>query len=168
MPERRLFLVRHGIAEDVSKSGRDADRELTAEGRHKTRRAARGLRALGVQPTALLASPLVRARETAEIIAGSLGCEPETWKALACGIDHERVTREIDGRFPGGSIVLVGHEPDLGELLSFWLTGSIEGFATHFRKGAVACVSGAQLPPQRRAVLEWLLTADQLGGLDAG
>jgi len=76
--------------------------------------------------------------------------------------------REIDGRFPGGSIVLVGHEPDLGELLSFWLTGSIEGFATHFRKGAVACVSGAQLPPQRRAVLEWLLTADQLGGLDAG
>ena len=63
MPERRLFLVRHGIAEDVSKSGRDADRELTAEGRRKTRRAARGLRALGVQPTALLASPLVRARD---------------------------------------------------------------------------------------------------------
>lgn len=165
MSRRRIWLVRHGIAEDVPASGRDADRALTGEGRRRTRRAALGLRELGVRPAVVLASPLLRARQTAEIVAEVLDVRLERWDDLAPGLDPGRVSRELDARFAGAGPVLVGHEPHCGELLAYWLTGSPVGLAVRFRKGAVACVAGAMLPPQGRAELEWMLTADQLGAL---
>lgn len=164
MAERRLFLVRHAIAEDRSATGADFDRALTNEGRKKMRRAAEGLERLGVRPAALLTSPLVRARQTAEIVSAALGGPaPEVCDALASGLDRGELTKLIDERPPDEDLMLVGHEPDFGELLAFWLTGSAKGFRTHFRKGAVACVLAGMLPPHGRATLEWLLTASQLG-----
>lgn len=163
MPERRILLVRHAIAEDFASSGRDFDRALTEEGRRRMTRAARGLRTLDVEPTVLLASPLLRARQTAEILGRRFDLAPSTWDALACGVDHATLTAELDERHPGGTVVLVGHEPDLGELLSFWLAGHPRRIAVHFRKGAVACVTAGQLPPGGAAVLEWMLTSGQLG-----
>lgn len=168
VPERRILLVRHAIAEDLSSSGRDFDRALTPEGRERMERAARGLAALDVKPTALLASPLVRARQTAEILGRALDAKPGTWEALACGVDHEGVSAELDERYPVGTILLVGHEPDLGELLSLWLCGDPRRMAVHFRKGAVACVTAGGLPPSGRAVLEWMLTSGQLGRIARG
>lgn len=165
MSLRRIWLVRHGIAEDVSSTGRDADRELTGEGRRRTRHAARGLRALDVRPAVVLASPLARALQTGEILAEDLGVGLETWNALAPGVDPADVSHALDERFDRQGPLLVGHEPHCGELLAFWLTGSVGGFATRFRKGAVACVAGAMLPPHGRPELEWLLTAEQLGAI---
>jgi phosphohistidine phosphatase len=68
-----LYLVRHGIAEGVSGKGArvDAERALTEEGREKSRDVAEGLQALDVRPTRIGASPLKRARETAQIIASA-------------------------------------------------------------------------------------------------
>ncbi|MFM7141293.1 MAG: phosphohistidine phosphatase SixA [Alphaproteobacteria bacterium] len=165
MPERQILLVRHAKAEDFASSGRDFDRALTGEGRRKMTRAGRGLAIAGVRPTVLLSSPFLRARQTAEIVGREFELEPETWHALACGVDHERIAAELDERHPGGTVVLVGHEPDMGQLLSHWLTGHPRRMAVHFGKGAAACVTAGQLPPGGTAMLEWMLTCSQLGRL---
>lgn len=167
MNERRIYIVRHAIAEDVSSTGRDEDRALTPEGRKKMKRAARGLAALGAAPTHLLASPLVRAQQTAEIVAEAFPqIAIETCDLLAPGVDERALTRLLNASYAGADVALVGHEPDLGELLAFWLTGSRGGFESRFKKGAVACVASSALPPMGKAVLEWLMTAGQLGAVE--
>lgn len=166
MSERRIYIVRHAIAEDVSASGRDEDRALTPEGRKKMKRAARGLATLGITPARLLASPLVRAQQTAEIVREALPeLRIETCDRLAPGVDEHGLTRLLNGTYAGVDVMLVGHEPDLGEMLSFWLTGSRGGVETRFKKGAVACIASSTLPPLGKAVLEWLMTAGQLGAV---
>jgi len=177
MTERRIYIVRHAIAEDQSVDGRDESRALTAEGRKKMRRAVRGLAMLGVSPARLFASPLVRAQQTAEIVVETLTqLEIETCDALAPGVDERALTRVVGPAVAAGDVMLVGHEPDLSELLAYWLTGSRGGFETRFKKGAVAClVVDARrdareqllplLPPTGKAALEWLMTAGQLGAL---
>ncbi|MEW6269713.1 MAG: phosphohistidine phosphatase SixA [Thermodesulfobacteriota bacterium] len=166
MNERRVYIVRHAIAEEQSGSGRDEDRSLTAEGRKKMRRAARGLVTLGVLPERIVTSPLVRARQTAEILGEAYpGVGIELTDALAPGVDERTLTRLLNNRYAGESVALVGHEPDLSELLSYWLTGSRHAFETRFKKGAVACLATDELPPTGKALLEWLLTAGQLGAI---
>jgi phosphohistidine phosphatase len=166
MPERRVYIVRHGIAEDRSSSGRDADRALTREGKKKMKHAARGFAALGAKPKLILTSPLVRARETADILLAALpGAKLSVVEALASGADPVEVAAASDYRSPQGDVVLVGHEPDLSALLAFCLTGKPSGFHTRFRKGAVACLQAGALPPHGRATLEWLMTSDQLAAI---
>jgi phosphohistidine phosphatase len=169
MAERRVYLVRHAIAEDRAASGRDADRALTREGRKKMKRAASGLAALGIRAPMVFTSPLVRARETAAILAEALpGARVEVCDLLAPGVDAAALAAFLDRRSESAPAMLVGHEPDLSEVLSEWLTGSPARLATRFRKGAVACVLAGTLPPQGRATLEWLMTADQLGEAGGG
>lgn len=167
MSERRIYIVRHAIAEDFSASGRDEDRALTVEGRKKMKRAARGLASLGVAPAHLLASPLVRAQQTAEIVVEAFPqLKIETCDLLAPGVDERALTRLLNGSYAAGDVMLVGHEPDLGELLAYWLSGSRGGIETRFKKGAVACIAASTLPPVGKAVLEWFLTAGQLGSVE--
>ena len=164
MAERQIYLVRHGVAEDVSASGADFDRALTPAGMRKMQEAALGMRAIGVQPARVITSPYRRAQETATVLAEVL--EPahrEIWDSLGCGVDIEAVTQQLTGLDPGEDLMLVGHEPDMGVLLSFFLTGRPDGFWTHFRKGAVACISGANLPPHGHGRLEWFERAVVFG-----
>src|SRR5271156_2521374 len=74
-----LYLVRHGIAVDPNdpKSPPEPERPLTAKGVQKTRAAALGLQALGVKPDVLITSPYVRAAQTAELLAETLGFSPQ-------------------------------------------------------------------------------------------
>ena len=160
MAERQIYLVRHGVAEDVSSTGADFDRALTATGRLQMQAAAVGLGRLGVQPSFLLASPYVRAQETAEVLAEQLHPDHRgTWDELGCGGDSDAVLRKIKALDPGQHVMLVGHEPDMGLLLSLSLTGTTDGFWSHFRKGAVACLSAGQSLSQGRARLEWFESA---------
>jgi phosphohistidine phosphatase len=167
MSERRIYIIRHAIAEEAASTGRDEDRALTAEGRKKMKRAARGLASLGVAPAHLLSSPLVRAQQTAEIVVEAFpALKIETCDLLAPGVDERALTRLLNQSYAGVDVALVGHEPDLGEMLSFWLTGSRGGVETRFKKGAVACIASSTLPPVGKAVLEWLMTASQLGSIE--
>lgn len=156
MAERRIYLVRHGAAEDMAESGRDFDRALTAAGVSRMEAVARGLATLGVEPQCLLVSPLVRAQQTADCLVSALTpARRETWEELACGVDPESIVARLDTLSADGDLMLVGHEPDMGELLSFFLTGRTDSFWTRFRKGAVACLTAGVLPPMGRAQLEW-------------
>lgn len=152
----QLCLVRHAVAEERGPRWPDDRlRPLTAEGRERMRPAAAGI-AILVQPGHVLTSPLVRARQTAAIVAEAFGNVPvsET-DALADG-DHDallaaaRATR-------GETVAAVGHEPWLSEAVSYFLTGSGASASILFKKGAAALLSFPGEAGPGRATLEWLI-----------
>lgn len=159
-----LYLVRHGIAAPASAKTSDADRSLTEEGTRKTTSVAHGLRTLSVKPDVILSSPLRRAQETAEILASvltpkvSVGIHP----SLAFGHAPQDVLRSLRPHSGAGQLMLVGHQPDMGELASFLLTGSANIASLPFKKAATAAITVASLPPRSSGVLEWFLTPSQL------
>lgn len=135
-----LLIVRHAIAVERGTPGMSDDaRPLAPEGRSRFRKAARGLAEIVKRPDVLLTSPLLRARQTAEIAAAVWGrLKPRDLPALADG--------EIDGlaaalaELPAASLVAVfGHEPHVSDLLARLLGGAAPERLT-FRKGGAALV----------------------------
>ena len=132
----RLMLMRHGIAEEAGPDTgfRDEPRALTDDGRARMEQAAEGLRALGIQASLVLCSPLVRCRQTADIVAAALGVEPVEDSRLRPGMELEDLADALM-RHPGADPVLVcGHNPDLPHVVAE-LTG---GGSVDFRKGTLA------------------------------
>ena len=161
-----LYLVRHAIAEDKAPSRKDGDRALTDEGREKMEQACRGLRAMDVRLDVILSSPLRRARETAEILAATLGKVPiEIVPELSSGEDQGRALRALRGFDRFESLAAVGHQPDLGSLASLLLTGNLELAWLPFKKGAVACFEADLDTTQPRGRLEWFLQPSWLRAL---
>ena len=116
MAATTLLLLRHGIAEERRPDLADGDRALTAQGRERTRAVLERLVALGLTADRLLFSPLLRARQTAEI-AVAVGWSPVADLAaeLAPGGAARRCLPEWCSA-GGDSLALVGHEPDLSTL----------------------------------------------------
>lgn len=136
----RLLIIRHAIAVARGTPGiPDADRPLTPEGEEKFREAARGLARLVERPDALLTSPWLRARQTAEIAAAAWGkLEPVETEALAGG-SFEAQAAVVD-RYPrDATVAVVGHEPYVSELLGR-LLGSRHADRLTFKKGGAALV----------------------------
>ncbi len=123
-----IWLLRHGDAEDAAPGADDASRALTKKGRRQSRDAGRALAALGVEIGACIASPKLRARETAEIAAEALGVEVEVDERLRGG-DFDPADLAA-GR---GEVLLVGHEPDFSRAIAL-TTGS----RVKLRKGGMA------------------------------
>ncbi len=114
----RLYIMRHGPAEDSSATGRDGDRKLTASGRDRTRDVAKLLVANDEAPLRILASPLVRTRETADIVAHVAGVSEVTiTEEMAPGGESSLLVREL-ARGEHDRVMVVGHEPDLGDLVA--------------------------------------------------
>jgi phosphohistidine phosphatase len=161
-----LYLMRHGIAVAVDRTGieSDGERSLTPKGIKRMRRVARGLRRLGISFDALLTSPLRRARQTAEIVADTLGLETrlEELSELAPenSVDHliSALTRFHDR----DHVFLVGHQPLLGHLFSFLISGKNISFAVEFKKGGVCRIEIDGLPLGSPGTLHWFLTPKQL------
>ena len=134
----RLLIVRHAIAVAAGMPGiPDAERPLTPAGAKKFRDAAKGLAAILDPSDVLLASPLLRARQTAEIAAAAWGrVTPRRTPALAGG-SFEEVAEVVD-RFRARDLVaVVGHEPSLSALLARLLGTSHEARLA-FKKGGAA------------------------------
>lgn len=130
----RLYVVRHGPAEDTSPSGRDFDRALTDSGRERVREVARRLRAEDEVPRVILTSPLVRALQTAEVIAAELDVQHvETTRELAPGGDSVALVKTLVNQ-KRKRAMLVGHQPDLTVLIED-VTGA--SFPTDMLKGMV-------------------------------
>lgn len=136
----RLLLIRHAIAAPLGgKLVRDADRPLTAQGQRRFRPVAAGLVRVAPRPRAILSSPLLRARQTAELAAQAWGeLRPEILPALTKG-DEGAIRRALAGFADTDTIVLVGHEPWLSRLTGR-LLGSRSGRGFRFRKGGVALI----------------------------
>jgi phosphohistidine phosphatase len=113
----RLVLVRHA---EAAPGTPDDLRTLTSEGYEQARALGERLRADGIRPDAVLSSPLLRARQTAEALGFG---EPEGDERLAPGATPETVRDAIAGR--GDTVVVVGHQPDCGRVAAS-LTGGEE------------------------------------------
>ena len=158
-----IYILRHGIDEEVSASGKDRDRVLTEEGIEKTRTSGKALRKLGIEFDAIFSSPYARAWRTAEIVAEELGCENLLQSLDAIGSDSTpeeayNGMRKVAGRY--SSVLVVGHEPLLSAMISILLSGA-PNLAIMMKKGGM-CKMSCVRPEPGAARLEWLLTSKQL------
>lgn len=154
-----LYLVRHGIAVNVGEQGvtSDGDRMLSAEGRDKTAGAARGLKAIGCAPQRIVSSPLIRARETADIIADVLGGveNVEEDEILSTSSYGSNVVAWLSSQ-PVQDTMLVGHQPTCGEIASLLLSAT-DDVDVAFKKVAVCCISFESTALPGEGWLEWML-----------
>ena len=128
-----LWLLRHGDAEEGSP---DAERKLTEKGRRQSTAAGAALAALGVKLEACLASPKVRAAQTAELACEALGVEPELEPKLAGGrFDAEALAAGL-----GDEVLLVGHDPDFSMAVH-----SLTGAQVRMKKGGLAGIDKGEL-----------------------
>ncbi len=155
----RLYLFRHGIAEASARSGRDADRTLTEEGREKVRRVVRRAREGGMWPTLIMASPFARALETAQIAAKTLGHEDDILVSNAFTPDAspEDAWTEIRTHKAEAEILVASHEPLCGELTAFLLDAPT--LAVDIRKATLVCIDLDAAGPRPHGVLQWMLTS---------
>ena len=161
----QLYLIRHAQAEDRGdKWPDDAKRPLTEQGMSRLRRSARGLVRLGVSIDVVLTSPLVRTRQTAEIVAGAFSPRPSVVnvEALAPGGTPSALAAELEKHSRRSRILIVGHEPGIGELAA-WLVGMRHPI--EFKKGAVCRIDVDSLPPRGAGNLRWLMTPKILRSL---
>src|SRR5260370_5699869 len=154
----RLYLVRHATAE-AQGAGGDAERELTPKGRLRMAEAAKGLRDLKVVPEIILTSPIRRAKETATILAEELGgIRLEEMAELGAGFSGPADVLAALAPYQSlKEVILVGHQPGLGELASFMLTGSVSGCEIQVQKSAGTCFNQESRGSQDRYVLIWSL-----------
>jgi phosphohistidine phosphatase len=162
-----LYILRHGIAVEHGAPGyeNDADRPLTAEGERKLRRIAEAMEELDLSFNLILSSPLVRAHQTAQIVAKALGASKrlELSDTLVPGGNTAELIALINQLQPSPeNVLLVGHEPYLSGLISLLVSGT-EGLAITMKKGGLCKLSTEALQHGRCASLQWLLTPKQMG-----
>ena len=141
------------------------DRPLTDEGRKKMSKASKALAELAKDVEVILTSPLIRAHDTAEIAARALGMEDklEICKELAPGMVTSELLSALGKYKSFSSILVVGHEPDLGYLASA-LLGSTTS-VIELKKGAICCIEVSSLPPKKPGTLIWHLPPRMLRNL---
>ena len=153
-----MYFIRHGLAEERGEAWPDdSKRPLTDEGTSSMRKASRGLARLGVSVEIVLTSPLVRARQTAELVAAGLDPRPSVVNvdSLAPDGTYAAVVADLEKHARKTRIALVGHEPMIGELAAR-LIGSRHPI--EFKKGGVCRIDVEDLPPAGPGDLRWLLT----------
>ena len=148
------------VTRSVSTVIDDAKRPLTPEGKQKTRAIASGLVRAGLDVDWIVSSPLVRAVQTAEIVAEALTPNPpmDFCDALAPGRRPGSIDR-LSGqtRQPAPRVLVVGHEPDLGELAAR-LIGAGRNANMPFKKGGCCLITFSEFPPKSPGRLVWWLT----------
>ncbi len=140
-----IWLLRHGEAEDGSP---DAERPLTKKGERQSRAAGAALAKLGVKPDACLASPKVRAADTAKLACEALGVEVQIEPKLAGGpFEPDTLVMGL-----GENVLLVGHDPDFSMAVH-----SLTGAQVRMKKGGLAGIDRGELkvlmrPPELEAI----------------
>ena len=157
MPPTELYLVRHAIAaERGDEWPDDTKRPLTQRGIVRFREVVRGLSSIGVEVDEIFTSPLVRAAQTAEILAAGLSGKPAIKRldSLAPGHSPAAVVTELAKHAKRRRVALVGHEPDIGELTCHLLGAKR---AVPFRKGAVCRIDIQGFTGARAGSLVWFI-----------
>jgi phosphohistidine phosphatase len=160
-----IVLVRHGPAanRDPSRWPDDQQRPLTPDGIRSTRRAAKGLASLRPTVDKVLSSPAARAYGTAEIFREMLEVESEleTWEELEPDTPPGPILERLQRLSRRRGILVVGHEPTLGELLGLAVTGESVPI-TRFSKAGAAEITFPKEPRAGAAEIGWVMTRKQL------
>jgi phosphohistidine phosphatase len=164
----RLLVIRHAPAEDRDEFAKtekpDGERPLTPGGKRGMARAAKGLRQLVPSIDVLASSPYVRAWQTAQIVADAYSDLTITpVRALIPGGSRTETLRWLRTAGPDATVAIVGHEPDLSELISWLLAGSTKALLS-LKKGGACLIEYDGHPPARpgAGTMAWTLTRSQL------
>jgi len=162
-----LYLMRHGIASarDDTSVKHDGERPLTDKGIKRMRKAAKGVLRLAISFDSVLSSPLLRARQTAEIVARTLGIEDrlEEISGLAPESNVEHLLFGLTRYQDREHLLLVGHEPLLSSFAVYLLAGQKPvNLKLDFKKGCLCRIETETLSAGNPAKLHWLLTPKQL------
>lgn len=151
----RLFLMQHGLA---TSKDEDPDRPLTEEGRAEVERVSRAAAAAGVEIRAIHHSGKLRARQTAEILAGRLQPERLGERSDIGPTDDPGIAAaELAER--SDPIALVGHLPYMSRITSLLVAGDPETGIVAFRNAALVCLERGEEGEWR---LRWILHPDLL------
>jgi phosphohistidine phosphatase len=157
----QLYFLRHADAGDPEAwAGPDDARPLSGKGEKQSRRLARFLSGIGFAPDAIISSPKVRARQTAEIVAEAVGVEVELDERLGRGLDAVAIEAILFDAGEPGRPVLVGHDPDFSDLAA-WITGAPE---LPLKKGAFVRIDTVRPISSASGTLRWLVPPDLLQG----
>jgi phosphohistidine phosphatase len=165
-----LYLIRHAIAVSPDAPGCEADsqRPLTDEGSAKMIKIAHGLKALDIHFDLILASPYLRALDTARILLKVLKMEKEqliTSENLVPMGFPVQIIGEINEKYlQFGNLAMVGHEPNLSALISLLVAGDA-ALSINLKKGGICHLRTENLLHERCATLEWLMMPKQLAAL---
>ena len=150
-----LYFLRHGKAGSPTRGDDDA-RELTAAGMDALRRAAPLWRRVNLRPDVVLSSPLVRARQTAELVAEAIGGEVLVDERLRPGASWGHLARAMAAHPDARRVLFVGHEPDLSSTVAH-LTGAA---SVRLRNGGIAGLEFYGITEPGGGELAWLLYPD--------
>lgn len=151
-------MLRHGEAGNRQKMmAADAKRALTAAGREEIAEVAKGMARLKINPDYVLTSPLVRARETADIVAKiQKSAGVEEWGELKPEGSRKEFYERLSKLRSGSTVLVVGHEPYLSTMI-LEIMGSPNGQLV-LKKGGLARVRVSAFAPKIRGELRWLLS----------
>jgi phosphohistidine phosphatase len=154
-----LYVVRHAIALPHGTPGvAEDDRPLSKEGIRKMEAASAGMKAIDCRPDLICTSPLPRAKATAEIVRDTLGedIQIELVEALSPKGARAALYKELSAR-RADRLMIVGHQPSLGDLAGEIAWGSAERFV-ELKKGGMCAIELDSWTPAPRGKLVWLLT----------
>jgi phosphohistidine phosphatase len=164
--EMEIFLLRHGLAADRDSLAfkNDAARMLLPKGQKQIKKVSRALAEMDLEFDLILSSPLLRAAETAEIVASGLNSKKRL--KFSDTLEPEKDPIQLISRLQKlkptpNSILLVGHEPFLSRLVSLLTTGGPD-LHLDFAKGGLCKLQVDMLRANKCAALEWLLTPRQM------
>ena len=157
----KLLIVRHAAAIERTSSISEEKRYLTPEGRVFMRKTASTMREKGIDPSLIITSPLIRAVQTADILAETIAYAGPL--VVSDEVKPGFGLRELQGllaEFPSeGEVVIVGHEPDLSGVISTLL--SLPG-GFNFKKGAAVMLKAEPAALQTTAAFKWLAAGNKL------
>ena len=162
-----LYILRHGKAGQSSAGFDDTARPLTAEGKKEIRNAARFLKKKKIRFDAIATSPLLRARETAEIVAKATGAkeDPVVWDELEPGGDLDTLCYHASQYGDDAVLLLVGHEPSLSGIVSRIIGGG-SGASVALGKGGLAKIRHFSFERSPSGEFQWLLPAGLLAEME--
>lgn len=162
-----IIFLRHGVAVDREDwDGAESDRPLTEDGTERTKLSCRGLHKVEPRPNILLSSPLVRARQTAEIAKEELALDAkmELTDDLSPEAAPDRLLARL-AKFEQDSVILcVGHEPHISTTVSV-MTARKPVVSFEIKKAGACCVRYSAQPRPGAGTLLWLIPAKVLRAL---
>ncbi len=163
-----IFILRHGIAVEPGAPGfeNDSERPLVPKGERRLRAAAAAMKKMELSFDLILSSPFLRAKQTAEIVAGELKLKKkrlEFFDGLVPGGSSKALIQALNELKPAPeNVLLVGHEPYLSRLIGLLLTGGTDAAAIEMKKGGLCKLEVENLLAGQCARLAWLLTPAQM------
>jgi phosphohistidine phosphatase len=158
-----LFILRHGDAGRRSATFRDdSKRPLTEDGKKKVEEISKGLLALGIEPDYIFSSPLLRSKQTAEIVFNNLKCKNQMSELDELKPEGSKLQlyKKLSTLKQDSSVLLVGHEPYLSELVGEAVSGG--GARIDLKKGGLVRIRTISILPKIQGELRWLLTPKHL------